>query len=61
MKYNADVDDFCINSMTYKGKQYGLTYYTDYMGFLLRRRDPRESRHQRSADHLGGSARTVPS
>jgi multiple sugar transport system substrate-binding protein len=32
--YNADVDDFCNASMTYKGKQYGLTYYTDYMAFL---------------------------
>ena len=26
--------DFCTNSMMYKGHQYGLTYYTDYMGFL---------------------------
>jgi multiple sugar transport system substrate-binding protein len=34
MKYNADTDPFCIQSMTYKGKQYGLTYYTDYMAFL---------------------------
>lgn len=32
--YNADAEDFCNDSMTYKGKQYGLTYYTDYMGFL---------------------------
>jgi multiple sugar transport system substrate-binding protein len=32
--YNADVDDFCVKSMTYKGKQYGITYYTDYMGFI---------------------------
>ena len=32
--YNADVDDFCVQSMTYKGKQYGITYYTDYMGFI---------------------------
>jgi multiple sugar transport system substrate-binding protein len=32
--YNADVDDFCNASMTYKSKQYGLTYYTDYMAFL---------------------------
>lgn len=32
--YNSDVDDFCNDSMTYKGKQYGLTYYTDYMAFL---------------------------
>lgn len=33
-KYNAEVDDFSTKSMTYKGKQYGLTYYTDYMGFF---------------------------
>ncbi len=31
---NADVDQFCIDSMTYKGKQYGNTYYSDYMAFL---------------------------
>lgn len=34
MKYNADADEFCTNSMQYKGKQYGLTYYTDYMAFF---------------------------
>jgi multiple sugar transport system substrate-binding protein len=33
-KYNADVDDFCNESMRYKGKQYGLTYYSDYMAFF---------------------------
>ncbi|HUG77352.1 MAG TPA: extracellular solute-binding protein [Burkholderiales bacterium] len=33
-KYNSDVDDFSTQSMTYKGRQYGLTYYTDYMGFF---------------------------
>lgn len=33
-KYNVDVDDFCNQSMRYKGKQYGLTYYTDYMAFF---------------------------
>jgi multiple sugar transport system substrate-binding protein len=32
--YNADVDEFCVRSMTYNGKQYGITYYTDYMGFI---------------------------
>ena len=32
--YDADVDEFCVQSMTYKGKQYGITYYTDYMGFI---------------------------
>lgn len=35
MKYNADVEQFCIDSMTYKGKQYGITYYTDFMGFIV--------------------------
>lgn len=34
MKYNADTDDFCLKSMQYKGKQYGLTYYSDYMAFF---------------------------
>ncbi len=34
MKYNADTEDFCVRSMTYKGKQYGLTYYTDFMTFV---------------------------
>ena len=33
-KYNADTDDFCNKSMQYKGKQYGLTYYSDYMAFF---------------------------
>ena len=32
--YNADVDQFCVDSMSYKGKQYGITYYTDFMGFI---------------------------
>jgi multiple sugar transport system substrate-binding protein len=31
---NSDVDKFCVDSMTYKGKQYGITYYTDYMAFI---------------------------
>jgi multiple sugar transport system substrate-binding protein len=31
---NSDVDQFCVDSMTYKGKQYGNTYYSDYMAFL---------------------------
>jgi multiple sugar transport system substrate-binding protein len=31
---NSDVDQFCIDSMTYRGKQYGNTYYSDYMAFL---------------------------
>ncbi len=34
MKYNADTDDFCLQSMRYKGKQYGLTYYSDYIAFF---------------------------
>ena len=34
MKYNADADDFCTQSMQYQGKQYGLTYYSDYMAFF---------------------------
>jgi multiple sugar transport system substrate-binding protein len=33
-KYNAETDDFCLQSMKYKGKQYGLTYYSDYMAFF---------------------------
>lgn len=33
-KYNSDVVQFCTDSMTYKGHQYGLTYYTDFMAFL---------------------------
>lgn len=33
-KYNSDVVPFCTDSMIYNGHQYGLTYYTDYMGFL---------------------------
>ena len=34
MKYNAEASDFCTRSMLYKGHQYGLTYYTDYMAFF---------------------------
>ena len=34
MKYNAEADDFSTQSMQYKGKQYGLSYYTDYMAFF---------------------------
>jgi multiple sugar transport system substrate-binding protein len=32
--YNSDVDTFCVDSMSYNGKQYGITYYTDFMGFI---------------------------
>ena len=34
MKYNAEADEFCTQSMQYKGKQYGLTYHSDYMAFF---------------------------
>lgn len=34
MAYDADASEFCTQSMLYKGQQYGLTYYTDYMSFL---------------------------
>ncbi|MFC2969238.1 extracellular solute-binding protein [Acidimangrovimonas pyrenivorans] len=34
MKYNAEAEKFCTDSMTYNGRQYGLTYYTDFMAFL---------------------------
>jgi multiple sugar transport system substrate-binding protein len=34
MKYNADTEEFCNRSMQYKGRQYGLTYYNDYMAFF---------------------------
>jgi len=34
MKYNAEAETFCTDSMTYDGRQYGLTYYTDFMAFL---------------------------
>jgi multiple sugar transport system substrate-binding protein len=32
-RYNSDVTEFCNDSMTYKGQQYGLTYYSDHMAF----------------------------
>ena len=34
MKYNADATPYCTQSMSYKGKQYGLAYYGDQMAFL---------------------------
>jgi multiple sugar transport system substrate-binding protein len=34
MRYNADAMPFATDSMTYKGRQYGLTYYAGFMGFL---------------------------
>lgn len=33
-KYNDDTDDFSLQSMMYGGRQYGLTYYNDYIAFL---------------------------
>ncbi len=32
--YDAATSAFCNDSMMFEGKQYGLTYYTDYMAFL---------------------------
>ncbi len=34
MKYNDETNEFCVQSMIYDGRQYGLTYYTDFMGFM---------------------------
>ena len=34
MKYNDEAEQFCTDSMTYKSRQYGLTYYSDFMGFM---------------------------
>lgn len=34
LAYNKEADKFCTDSMIYKGKQYGLTYYSDYMAFF---------------------------
>jgi multiple sugar transport system substrate-binding protein len=34
MQYNSEAETFCTDSMTYGGRQYGLTYYTDFMAFL---------------------------
>ena len=34
MKYNDDASAFCNESMMYDGRQYGVTYYTDFMGFM---------------------------
>lgn len=35
MKYNAEAAAYCTQSMTYKGKQYGLSYYGDAMSFMV--------------------------
>jgi multiple sugar transport system substrate-binding protein len=34
MKYNSEAAPYCTQSMTYKGKQYGLAYYGDHMSFM---------------------------
>ncbi len=34
MRYNAEAADYCTQSMTYRGKQYGLAYYGDHMSFM---------------------------
>ena len=34
MAYAPLTSDFCNQSMTFEGKHYGLTYYTDYMSFV---------------------------
>jgi multiple sugar transport system substrate-binding protein len=33
-KYDAEAAAYCTQSMTYKGRQYGLAYYGDHMSFL---------------------------
>jgi len=34
MRYNAEAAEYCTQSMTYRGKQYGLSYYGDHMSFM---------------------------
>jgi multiple sugar transport system substrate-binding protein len=34
MKYNGEAAPYCTQSMSYKGKQYGLTYYGDHVSFV---------------------------
>ncbi len=34
IRYNEDAKPFATDSMIYKGRQYGLTYYAGFMGFL---------------------------
>ena len=34
MKYDAEAAAYCTQSMVYKGKQYGLSYYGDHMSFV---------------------------
>jgi multiple sugar transport system substrate-binding protein len=33
-KYNSDIEAYCLDSLTYDGRQYGLVYYTDFMAFF---------------------------
>lgn len=33
-RYNAEAASYCTQSMSYKGKQYGLSYYGDHMSFM---------------------------
>lgn len=35
MRYNAEAATYCTQSMTYRGKQYGLSYYGDHMSFMV--------------------------
>jgi multiple sugar transport system substrate-binding protein len=34
MRYNAEAASYCTQSMTYRGRQYGLAYYGDHMSFM---------------------------
>ncbi len=36
-KYTPETIPYCIDAMSYKGRQYGLSYYTDFMAFLYNR------------------------
>ncbi len=37
MGYNDDLKAYCIDAMTYDGRQYGMVYYTDHMAFFYNR------------------------
>ena len=34
MRFNAEAATYCTQSMTYRGRQYGLAYYGDHMSFM---------------------------
>ena len=34
LRYNGEAAEYCTQSMTYRGKQYGLAYYGDHMSFM---------------------------